>query len=537
MVPVRTIHPSVDPGNPFLGYTAPQWLLIVAPNDFMPAAQRLANHKSNTHMPAVAVSIQSLAAYFQGVDDPETIKKAILYANGNLGTRYVMLIGDGHWFPVRWTFWHNLVSSNAAPLIELQKKGVQACDPLGDWIASDLYYANLYHHFGVYPFAVGEFNNWDSNGNRLYNEMTWGPDDGAARNPDSVDGYPDVAVGRVPAQSLAEIEKYVDKVVQYETTARSWGFTLVYDWALDGDGPHGAWQNTLPIWQQLGDRVTYVLRIEGSSGLPSRYPKIGSSHWNQNASGQEVISAASGSCWVSYIGHGGPQQWGFSPVVTPSEVASMKTSNALPVVFVSGCQTGEFVQDPPWNTKYASVQRNPAGQQEVHGPFTFVGQGGPLGHAVGPIIKDETTNEVWGVNCAHMGCKPLPAKVPTPDAYALDPGDFGFAQTWLITNAPGGAIAYFGETVTNNATDTAAELEGWMLDEYLTESKASHTSRPVLGDIYLKAQQQTWNKHRGDLDYFSTPRLFLGIMTLFGDPSLRLPNLSNIPPGPVHSHG
>jgi hypothetical protein len=34
-----------------------------------------------------------------------------------------------------------------------------------------------------------------------------------------VDGYPDVAVGRVPAHTLQELGVYLDKVVAYEAAA------------------------------------------------------------------------------------------------------------------------------------------------------------------------------------------------------------------------------------------------------------------------------------------------------------------------------
>src|SRR5712692_4579246 len=146
-------HTSVDVLNPFLDVSSPRWLLIVAPDEFMPALQQLVQHKNQTGMPTVAISISSLTPFFEGVDQPEVIKRAIQYAHENLDTRYVMLVGDAHRFPVRFEFWHNLTSYSALTdhPQEWTNRGVQVCDPLGDWFASDLYYANLYHHEGVYP--------------------------------------------------------------------------------------------------------------------------------------------------------------------------------------------------------------------------------------------------------------------------------------------------------------------------------------------------------------------------------------------------
>lgn len=188
----------------------------------------------------MAVSIASISAYFRGVDDPESIKKAIYYAHANLSTKYVMLVGDAHWFPVRFMFYHNLGNqypgtgsgpNNPAAFVPCKPAG-------GDYFASDLYYANLYHHNGHYPTLTnGPFDNWDANGNGLYNEATWiVPTALTTTNPDNVDGYPDIAVGRVPAHSAADVAAYVNKIISYENDptrylARLRHFTFVADQA------------------------------------------------------------------------------------------------------------------------------------------------------------------------------------------------------------------------------------------------------------------------------------------------------------------
>ena len=128
----------VDVLNPFLDVAAPQRLLVIAPDEFIPALRPLVQHKNGTGMPTIAVSISSLKPFFQGVDDPETIKKAIQYAHEKLDTTYVMLVGDAHCFPTRFCFIHN-ISNADMPF------GDKICRPYGEWFASDLYYASLYH--------------------------------------------------------------------------------------------------------------------------------------------------------------------------------------------------------------------------------------------------------------------------------------------------------------------------------------------------------------------------------------------------------
>ena len=77
----------------------------------MTALQPLVTHKNATGMPTIAVSISQMTNYFRGLDDPEKIKRGIQYAHEHLGTQYVMLVGDAHWFPVRFIFLKNFSQS------------------------------------------------------------------------------------------------------------------------------------------------------------------------------------------------------------------------------------------------------------------------------------------------------------------------------------------------------------------------------------------------------------------------------------------
>src|SRR6185503_9312569 len=86
----------------------------------------------------------------------------------------------------------------------------------GTYNPSELYYANLYagHAPGKDagdPLQIthsASFDSWDASGNGIYNEQHW-KDDAVTYNPDSVDGCPDVAVGRVPAHTPQEVQVYV----------------------------------------------------------------------------------------------------------------------------------------------------------------------------------------------------------------------------------------------------------------------------------------------------------------------------------------
>ena len=55
---------------------------------------------------------------------------------------------------------------------------------------------------------------WDYTDNELYGEIKFSPD--GFINHDQIDFLPDIAVGRIPASTEAEVIAYVNKVITYE---------------------------------------------------------------------------------------------------------------------------------------------------------------------------------------------------------------------------------------------------------------------------------------------------------------------------------
>ena len=267
---------------PFSGTAGPQDLLILAPDEFMAAVQPLVQHKNQSGMTAIAASISSLMPFFRGADDPEMIKRAIQYAHENLATKYVMLVGDASLFPVRFRHTHRLsqpypdsAAWNAAhpalqnPPIITDAAGNYAGG--GNFEAGDLYYANLYHHTAQYPETtiLGAFDTWDANRNGLYNEANWVGVPQA--NPDNVDGYPDIAVGRVTAHTAADVTAYVSKVIAYESAEPGAAeLTFVADQQYPGatDGVAAIISNSeLTSRGVAAGRISYLL-IENPKGNP-----------------------------------------------------------------------------------------------------------------------------------------------------------------------------------------------------------------------------------------------------------------------------
>ena len=171
-------------------------LLIIAPENFTPALRPLADHKNATGMPTLMITLGHIYDTFDGADESEKIKRAIERYEKNHDIKYVMLVGDVDKFPVRW------VTHEQPNQPETQTY----------YFPSDLYYADLYD-------ADGDFSSWNFDGDEYFGEHLDSNNDRDypySVNADHADLHPDVAVGRVPASHIEELESYVAKVIRYE---------------------------------------------------------------------------------------------------------------------------------------------------------------------------------------------------------------------------------------------------------------------------------------------------------------------------------
>jgi hypothetical protein len=484
---------------PFLDVSGPRLLLIIAPDEFMAALEPLVAHKNSTGMPTVAVSIAQLTSRFPGVDDPEKIKRGIQYAHEHLGAQYVMLVGDAHWFPVRFVFFKHF------------SKGYPN-QPDGPWLPidglyapSDLYYANLYHHQIIRSPTIkvlpGPFDDWDADHDGHYNEVDWGKSTSARTdwnnpNPDRVDGYPDVAVARASAHSAADVTAYVNKIIRYETQRPQ---NSMFTFVADGGYP-GAPVNV--------DRIVAQVHLNKPSAFLAinKPDPNASARWILNSSAADVATKINASTWVTYYGHGSVNSWdgrGFGRDL----VKLTAFNDATPIVFSYGCLTGRFAIEAPFDYEYVDVSGAKHKFQ--------IAPGADPNNPSTPAIVDKVSGQTWGTNCP--GCNKLPLITPKPNPYDFDRGNFNFAYSWLFSYPQGGAVAYFGE-IGVMVPGMATDLEKSMFTDYLAGQRN-------LGAIYLHAEQNYWRLHINDLgtfDHHSPSRLYLGFMVMFGDPSLRM---------------
>jgi hypothetical protein len=469
-------------------------LLIVGPPALLPALQPLVAHKQTTGMPTLMVELDAVVERYEGRDEVEMLKRGITYAVECLGTRYVLLAGDASVMPVRYR-WERFGSSP-----NQWRQGVYS--------PTDLYYANLYRDHVQDPagdVTHGAWSDWDANGDSLYNFQDFDNDTHSV-NPDQVDGYCDVAIGRLPTSDPAEVETYVNKVISYETGRLPAPHKSV---SIMVDAFYDSWQSceneietrtplTSANWPDV-DRVGYNFTISNppTNGL-------------RDAGGEPIAEVVGASAWAIYVGHGSPGGWDI-PGSDANSIAEMQGWGNTPPVLAAGCSTGQlttFAPDGP--TRYTDTAGDP------HWYWTL-----PPGSGTPTEIVDYGANDpmdgagvpVQTWTAAADGT--LPAIMPAePSVFQND--CLTVARQWLFSGTNTGAVIYFGEqTVAQNNWGTA------LAGELLHAAQHGSLDSQIVGDLWTAACRAYWAEYASTDDAIGNPRIYLSYMTLYGDPSLR----------------
>jgi hypothetical protein len=305
-------------------------LLVIAPLEFIPDLQPLADHKESHGLKTFIVSLNEIysGTHFpvQGRDDAEKIKYFIKDALENWGIEYVLIVGGRHgglleeqwWVPVRYS---HLYDGSGPPVFY---EYTYLCD---------LYFADIYKYENGTPV----FDDWDSNQNGVIGEWV------RFSAKDILDMYPDIYVGRLPCRNNYEVKTIVEKIITYENTAygQSWFKRYVAvagdTYPADNDPFYEGEVATAASFSYLdmhGFNATYLWTSTGAF-----------------SSQQDVIDTINQGCgFLHFSGHGNPMGWANHP---PHDEASIdglsvqkmyKLSNTdmYPVCLVGGCHNSQF---------------------------------------------------------------------------------------------------------------------------------------------------------------------------------------------------
>ncbi len=430
-------------------------LLILAHPEFLDALQTLKNHKDYTDMPAYVQSWTDLNASLRslGWDTPERIKQGIVRYQKYSQTQYVLLVGDADHFPMRYTI------TDRADTAAFNRA----------YYATDLYYADLYES------ATTTFESWDANHDHYYGELHGETYTGVV-NVDQVDLIPDVSVGRIPADTVAEVTNYISKVIAYENNAYKSAWTSHALEIASHDWVHDACSTAQTI---AADYLTgFNNRKLFESGNPCAVT-------DPPSSANILADLNDGARYAVYVGHGGPEGWAIpGDWFEYGDLAGLTNASTPAIVFSAGCSTSRYTTEPPYS------------------PYTDVSGVHHIGTVAGEIF---TT---------------VP---PIPDALQVadNPRTFGEAMT---VESLTGAVAYLGFSTGSQppaidlarlfyeSLDYGATTLGHMWRYMIYHYYQLHPIPASLGSpdwVVVATAHQPWK------------------LPLFGDPSLRINGISH----------
>lgn len=280
-------------------------VLIVVPAGFEAAAERLAALRRSQGLEALVVNLDQVADNFgEGAATPQALKAFLRFAKLGWAVppRYVVLAGEG----------------------SLDYRNLQG---YGDCVMPPLM---IQGEGGLFP-----------SDNRFAD--TTG------------DGLPDMALGRLPVLTAAELNAYVDKILAYEASgAPAWASSAM----VLADSPDGA-----ADFSADSDRIASLLPA-GSvvdriylSGLPLA-----------TARAELLQGIQDGASWVNYLGHGGLDRFSASGLLTSADVAGLTNGSRLPVVTAMTCTINRFAVPGAPSLGEILVKSPSGGAAAVWGP-------------------------------------------------------------------------------------------------------------------------------------------------------------------------
>ena len=142
------------------------------------------------------------------------------------------------------------------------------------------------------------------------------------------DLLPDLAIGRLPAATVEELERMVEKIVAFETSGNSFGGRSV----LVSDNPDKA-----------GDFVADAETLASTALKGQDVEKIYLSQLGATVTRSRILQAFDdGASYVNYLGHGGIHLWANENIFDNDDVQSLAFQDQQPLLLTMNCLNGYF---------------------------------------------------------------------------------------------------------------------------------------------------------------------------------------------------
>ncbi len=257
---------------------APADYLAIGPEDLLEPLQPLLDLRTGQGLTVSALPVQAIYDQFNhGFPEPQAIQRFLQYATQNWtpAPRFVLLVGDASYDPLGY---QALPEANRLP--------VPMIDTIyGGQTASDVEYAQV-----------------------------------------NDDGWPDLALGILPARTADQVEVFVQKTLAYEQAIRDGTLPGSILSIADGQEPSFA-----------KDAQAFVDLFEAAYPGEVYAPPAGTA----DAANQIETLFAEGQALVAYFGHGSLKMWGKDRLFTVDDAAGLENA-ALPVVLNLTCLTGLY---------------------------------------------------------------------------------------------------------------------------------------------------------------------------------------------------
>ncbi|MDD3966601.1 MAG: type IX secretion system sortase PorU [Candidatus Neomarinimicrobiota bacterium] len=277
--------------------------VIITPDLFLAEAQRLAVHKESRFIQPLNTLVKSyseiIGQFNAGNRDPFAIRHflANLYAQAPAPKPlYVLLLGDGHYD------YQNRISSDPVYIPHVYESGVL-------WPCDDIL---------VMLNSVEDLTN-------------------------------DMAVGRVPANSLDDVRAVVDKIIEYDLRKNPGEWQL--NAMLVADDPTDLAQGPSFIGQTVFIRDSerlhnlYLPKVLQTKKLylteyPERYISELQTMGRDGAREDLMTSLLNGQAFVNFYGHGDASVWTQENVFVKNDLQRLEVNRQYPVILAATCSWG-----------------------------------------------------------------------------------------------------------------------------------------------------------------------------------------------------
>lgn len=270
--------------------------IVIAPKEFVTDVQPLVDHRATQGLAVQVAELEQIFDEFNyGIYSPEAIRDFLSYAYHNWSgdaPAYVLLVGDG-----TYDYKGNLSQGNP----NLLPPYMAWVDPEMGVTAADNRYVTV----------SGD------------------------------DPFPDMHIGRLPAETTAQITAMVEKTIAYETNPvpRDWTERVLFVTDDPGDYSSG---DFYAFSDDLVDNYlpgAYIpTKVYQGLTCPLENPSV--------VCNQEILDTlnTTGALLVNYIGHAGPTLWAREWLWSTNDLSELDPTERYPVMLGMACREGAFYE-------------------------------------------------------------------------------------------------------------------------------------------------------------------------------------------------